>query len=90
MGLKNELLKQIKTAREEASKTKKFSGNLMDYVELVEKNPDLVKSSHKRLFDAIEEHGSYVMPDSEARKMRVFDGDAVKRSVWLIGGGCGI
>lgn len=78
MGLKNELLKQIKTAREEASKTKKFSGSLMDYVELVEKNPDLVKSSHKRLFDAIEEHGSYVMPDSDARKMRVFDGDGVK------------
>ena len=78
MGVKNELLKQIKSAREEASKTKKFSGTLMDYVEMVEKNPDVVKPAHKRLFDAIEEHGSYVMPDSDSRKMRIFDGDNMK------------
>jgi serine protein kinase len=77
-SIKKQLLQQIKSAREESSKTKKFSGNLMDYIEMVEKDPDIVKSSHKRLHDAIEEHGSYVMPDSDSRKFKVFDGESIK------------
>jgi len=77
-SIKKQLLQQIKSAREESSKTKKFSGNLMDYIEMVEKDPTIVKSSHKRLHDAIEEHGSYVMPDSDSRKFKVFDGESIK------------
>jgi serine protein kinase len=50
----------------------------MDYIEMVEKDPDIVKSSHKRLHDAIEEHGSYVMPDSDSRKFKIFDGESIK------------
>jgi serine protein kinase len=78
MSIKKQLLQQIKTQREESGKKKKFSGNLMDYIEMVEKDPDIVKSSHKRLHDAIEEHGSYVMPDSDSRKFKVFDGESIK------------
>ena len=78
MSVKKQLLQQIKAAREEASKTKKFSGNLMDYIEMVEKDPSIVKSSHRRLYEAIEEHGSYAMPDSDPRKFKVFDGDNIK------------
>ena len=77
-SIKKQLLQQIKTTREESSKTKKFSGNLMDYVELVEKDPSIVKSSHKRLHDAIDEYGSYAIPDSDPRKFKIFDGDNVK------------
>jgi len=77
-SIKKQLLQQIKSAREESSKTKKFSGNLMDYIEMVEKDPDIVKSSHKRLHDAIEGHGSYVMPDSDSRKFKIFDGESIK------------
>lgn len=77
-SIKKQLLQQIKSAREESSKIKKFSGNLMDYIEMVEKDPTIVKSSHKRLHDAIEEHGSYVMPDSDSRKFKVFDGESIK------------
>ena len=78
MSIKKQLLQQIKTQREESGKKKKFSGNLMDYIEMVEKDPDIVKSSHKRLHDAIEEHGSYAMPDSDSRKFKVFDGESIK------------
>jgi serine protein kinase len=78
MSVKKQLLQQIKAAREESSKNKKFSGNLMDYVDLVEKDPSLVKSAHRRLHDAISEHGSYVMPDSDSRKFKVFDGENIK------------
>jgi len=77
-SIKKQLLQQIKSAREESSKTKKFSGTLMDYIEMVEKDPTIVKSAHKRLHDAIEEHGSYVMPDSDSRKYKVFDGENIK------------
>ena len=78
MSIKKQLLQQIKSQREESSKTKKFSGNLMDYVEMVEKDPTIVKSAHKRLYDAIADHGSYVMPDSDSRKFKVFDGEQIK------------
>jgi len=78
MSIKKQLLQQIKAQREESSKKKKFSGNLMDYIEMVEKDPSIVKSAHKRLHDAIEEHGSYVMPDSDSRKFKVFDGEQIK------------
>ena len=77
MSVKQKLLDKIKSAREEASKNQKFSGNLMDYIDLVEKNPTIVKSAHKRLFEAIEEHGNYAMPDS-SRKYKIFDGENIK------------
>ncbi len=77
-SIKKQLLQQIKAQRDESSKTKKFSGNLMDYIEMVEKDPSIVKSAHKRLHDAIEEHGSYVMPDSDSRKFKIFDCEQIK------------
>jgi len=78
MSAKQKLLEKIKSAREESAKNQKFSGNLMDYIELVEKDPTIVKSAHRRLFEAIEEHGSYAMPDSDTRKFKVFDGENIK------------
>ena len=78
MSVKKQLLQKIKAARDESSKNKKFSGTLMDYVDIVEKDPSIVKSAHRRLHDAIAEHGSYVMPDSDPRKFKVFDGEAIK------------
>jgi serine protein kinase len=78
MSVKKKLLDKIKSAREEASKNKKFSGTLMDYIDLVEQDPTIVKSAHKRLFEAISEHGSYAMPDSDSRKFKVFDGENIK------------
>lgn len=78
MSTKTDLLKQIQAARESSSNKKKFSGNLMDYIELVEKEPSIVKPAHKRLFEAITEHGSYTMPDSDTRKYKVFDGENIK------------
>jgi len=78
MSVKKKLLQKIQSAREEASKNKKFGGTLMDYIDLVEKDPTIVKSAHKRLFEAISEHGSYAMPDSDSRKFKVFDGENIK------------
>ena len=78
MSIREKLLSEINEAREESSKKTKFSGNLMDYAELVEKDSNIAKSAHKRLYQAIDEHGSYVMPDSDSRKFKVFDGEGVR------------
>ena len=72
------LLNAIKAQREAGSKEEKFKGNFKDYLELVSKDPTIAKSSQKRLYDAITEHGVERMPDSDPRKVKVFDNDAVK------------
>jgi serine protein kinase len=74
----NKLLDAIKEQREAGKAEKKFKGTFKDYLELVEKNPSIVKSSHSRLYGAITEHGVEKMPDTNPRKSRVFDNDAVK------------
>lgn len=78
MSTKAKLLKEIQSARENASTKKKFEGNLMDYIDLVEKDPSIVKSSHKRLYESVMEHGVYDMPDSDTRKYKIFDGENLK------------
>jgi serine protein kinase len=78
MSTKEELLKQIQSNREVSNSKQKFSGTFMDYVELVEKDPTIVKSAHKRLHESIMEHGAYDMSDSDTRKYKVFDGENVK------------
>jgi len=78
MSLKESLLQQIQQNRTKSESEKKFSGTLMDYVDQVEKDPSIVKTAHQRLNESINEHGSYVMPDSDSRKYKVFDGESVK------------
>jgi len=72
------LIKAIQKQRKEGDKKEKFSGNFSDYLDLVSKDPSLVMSSHRRLYDAIKKHGVEKMPDSNPRKRRVFDNDSVK------------
>jgi serine protein kinase len=78
MSTRDNLLNKIKEARTKSESEKKFSGTLMDYADLVEKDPSIVKSAHQRLYEAISEHGSYLMPDSDPRKSKVFDNETVK------------
>ena len=78
MATKKELLAAIKKQRKENEKKTKFEGNFMDYVEMVQKNPSIVKTSHRRLYDAIMSKGLHSMPDSDSRKQKIFNGDAVK------------
>ncbi len=78
MAVKKELLDAIKKQRASSGKKEKFEGNLLDYVELVQKNPDIAKLAHKRLHDAIMKHGAEKMPDSDPRKHKIFDGDSIQ------------
>ena len=68
----NKFLDLIRAQRS-AKKKEKFEGTFLEYLELVKENPDLAKTSHKRLCDAIEDYGVNVMPDSDPRKNNLFD-----------------
>lgn len=74
---KEKFLALIKNQRKQ-KKAKRFSGTFIDYLELVSQNPEIVKSSHKRLYDAIMSHGVETIEDSNPRKNKIFDGDNVR------------
>jgi serine protein kinase len=74
---KSNFLKIIESQRKEKKK-QKFSGKFLDYLELVQNDPSLVKLSHKRLCDVIEDHGVDIMDESDPRCRRLFEGDRVK------------
>ena len=78
MSVKQELLKEIQKQREKGSSEKKFSGDFLDYVEHVKKHTDVVKTSHKRLYGAIEKHGYNEMADSDSRKYKLFGNENIK------------
>ena len=59
-------------------KHEKFKGTFLEYLSLVEGNPDIADHSHKRLYDAIVKHGTGVMDDADPRKHKLFNGDNVR------------
>ena len=77
MSIKKEFLEVIKTQRE-VGKKEKFEGTFLDYLELVQNDPSIVKTGHQRLYDALVKHGFEMMEDSDPRKSRVFDNDNIK------------
>jgi len=78
MTIKKELLQAIKEQRISSKDKKKFEGTFIDYIELLQESPDLVKSSHKRLYQALVEHGFNTMSDSDPRKKKIFDNNNIK------------
>jgi serine protein kinase len=59
-------------------KEEKFDGNFLKYLDLVSADKEIVKSAHKRLHDAVAEHGVEVIASDDPRKRKIFDGDSIK------------
>ena len=78
MSLRDELLKAIEKQRKKSKSKKKFKGTFLDYVDLVKNNPDVVKSSHQRLYQVITQHGIDKMPSSDPRKKKIFNNDNIR------------
>ena len=74
---KENFLKIIEKQRNK-SKKPKFEGTFLDYLDIVSKDPSIVKWSHKRLYDSIVSHGISSMDDADPRKHKLFDGESVK------------
>jgi serine protein kinase len=77
MSIKKEFLEVIKTQRA-TTKKEKFDGTFLDYLEMVQKDPSIVKSGHERLYGSLAKYGFESMPDSDPRKSRIFDNDNIK------------
>lgn len=74
---KKKFLNLIENQRSK-KKEEKFKGTLIDYVELVQQNPDIAKLAHRRLYDAIISKGFSVMEEDNPRKRKIFNGDNIK------------
>lgn len=59
-------------------KAEKFQGTFLDYLNLLQEDPDIAKPAHKRLYDAIVKHGVEVMPSDDTRKKSIFNDDNIK------------
>ena len=77
MSIKKEFLEVIKTQRA-TTKKEKFDGTFLDYLEMVQKDPSIVKSGHERLYGSLAKYGFESMPDSDPSKSRILDNDNIK------------
>ena len=77
MSKKKNFLDLIKTHRA-TKKDERFEGNFLNYLELLSKEPEVVKSAHKRLYDALTDYGVEAMSSEDPRKRKIFDEDNIK------------
>ena len=74
---KSDFLKLIEKQRN-SKKIKKFKGTFLEYLDVVSKDPSVVKFSHKRLCDAIESYGVGHVDQSDPRHHKIFDSSNIK------------
>ncbi|MAG26176.1 serine protein kinase [Candidatus Pacearchaeota archaeon] len=77
MSDKNEFLSIIESQRKK-SKTKRFHGTFLDYLSVLDKNPEFVMLSHKRLYKTIMEMGAGTIDESDPRLRKIFDNETTK------------
>ena len=73
----DKFLKLVGEHREKV-KSPKFSGTLSDYLKLIEKNSDIPKLAHKRLYEAIADKGVTRMSKSDSRCNTLFGGEELR------------
>jgi serine protein kinase len=59
-------------------KKEKFTGNLADYLKMLESNSSIVKLAHKRLYDVISSHGVTKLDKSNERCSKIFNNEEIK------------
>ena len=74
---KQKFLKLIEAQRKD-KKTLRFEGTLLDYLDIVSKDPSIIQLSHRRLYNVIENCGVSEMSDNDPRKRKIFDGENIK------------
>ncbi|MEG1287437.1 PrkA family serine protein kinase [Clostridium sp.] len=68
----------IKNDRE-GRNNEKFKGTFIDYLEIVKADPDIVKLSHKRIYDMVVSKGVEVIKGDENARLRKIHGNEVIR-----------
>lgn len=63
--------------------SEKFERNIFSYLEIVKKNPDVAKLSHKRLYDFIMSKGVEVLKADENPRVRKIYGNETIKKIWI-------
>ncbi len=72
----SQLLEEDRANREK----RYFEGTLLDYLHIVEKNPDVAKLAHKRMYDIIVGKGvEIIKPEENNRVKKLYGNESVKR-----------
>ena len=69
---KNKFLDLIKEQRNQKTK-EKFKGSFLEYLSLIEDNPEFCDLSHRRLYKSIVEQGSNRIEESDPRYTSFFE-----------------
>ena len=75
---KSDKFLKLVSEHKERIKVEKFSGSLGEYLELLEKNTDIAKLAHKRLYDVIAGEGVTKLSQSSERCNKLFNGEGIK------------
>ncbi len=75
---KSEKFLKLIGEHQEKKKDPKFSGDLSDYLKVIEKDKSVTKLAHKRLFDIINSHGMEKMDPADGRCNKIFNGEELK------------
>ena len=75
--MKNNLRDLIEQHRGRVKK-KKFRGTFLDYLELVEKDPSIVKTAHARLYEVLNSYGVTVLDENDHRSKKLFESNKIK------------
>ena len=73
----DKFLKLVNKHREQ-KKVPKFEGTLADYLKIIEKNSDVTRLAHRRLYDSIVAHGVSKMDTKQDRTNSLFSGEEVR------------
>ena len=73
----DKFLKLVNKHREQ-KKVPKFEGTLADYLKIIEKNSDVTRLAHRRLYDSIVAHGVNKMDSKQDRTNSLFSGEEVR------------
>ncbi len=77
MTTTNKFLKSVKAHRS-SKKAEKFQGTLEDYLQLLEKDPEIAVLAHKRLYKQILGEGMVTLDETDERCNKLFNGESVK------------
>ena len=77
MTTTNKFLKSV-MAHRSSKKAEKFKGTLKEYLQLLEKDPEIAVLSHKRLYKQILGDGMITLDETDERCNKLFNGESVK------------
>lgn len=78
MTNKNPFLDLIKNQREQKTK-QKFKGTFLEYLELLQENPDSIQLAHKRLHDVIHNEGVNTVDVGDEDYRSYFNGEKIRK-----------